>query len=229
MHKRIDISGIPALVWGETSDRVCLCVHGKMGSKEAAAGIARILSQRGCQTLSFDLPEHGERSGEARRCDIFSGMEDLAAVADYAFDRWGSVSLYACSLGAYFSLHAFQDRPFHKALFQSPILDMEYLIRQMFLWFGVSEEQLEREREIATPIDPLRWDYYQYVLAHPVASWPIPTSILYGMKDDLQSPEVIRAFAERFGAQVTIAPDSEHPFMKEADFPIVDRWLRENL
>ena len=225
----MEISGIPALVWGEPSDRVCLCVHGKMGSKEAAEGIARILAQRGCQTLSFDLPEHGERKSEARRCDIFTGIEDLTTVGDFVFQRWKHVTLYACSLGAYFSLHAYADRPFEKCLFQSPLLDMEYLIRQMFVWFGITEERLEREREIATPIDPMRWDYFQYVLSHPVKRWDAPTHILYGLKDDLQSLEVVQAFARRFGAQVTLAPDSKHPFMKEADLPIVQHWLEEKL
>ena len=70
MAERTQIEGIPALIWGEPSDRVCLCVHGKMSCKEAAENIGRILSGRGCQTLSFDLPQHGERQGEARRCDI---------------------------------------------------------------------------------------------------------------------------------------------------------------
>lgn len=229
MAERTQIGGIPALVWGEPSDRVCLCVHGKMSCKESAENIGRILSGRGCQTLSFDLPQHGERQGEARRCDIWNGVADLTTVGDYVFDRWKNVTLYACSLGAYFSLHAYADRPFQKALLQSPVLDMEFLIRQMFLWFGISEERLRQEQEIDTPIDLMTWAYFQYVLAHPVTRWNPPTSILYGGKDHLQSLEVIEQFARRFGAAVTLSPHSEHPFMKEADEAIVQRWLEENL
>ena len=37
--ERIEIGSIPALVWGEASDKVFLCVHGKIGSKECVAGI----------------------------------------------------------------------------------------------------------------------------------------------------------------------------------------------
>ena len=229
MAERTQIEGIPALIWGEPSDRVCLCVHGKMSCKEAAENIGRILSGRGCQTLSFDLPQHGERQGEARRCDIWNGVADLTTVGDYVFDRWKNVTLYACSLGAYFSLHAYADRPFQKAFFQSPVLDMEFLIRQMFLWFGISEERLRQEQEIDTPIDLMTWAYFQYVLAHPVTRWNPPTSILYGGKDHLQSLEVIEQFARRFGAAVTLSPHSEHPFMKESDEAIVQRWLEENL
>jgi len=226
---RLDICGIPALVYGEASDEVCLCVHGKMSSKESAEGIARIAVPRGCQVLSFDLPQHGERKKDPRRCDVWNGVHDLNVVGDYVFRRWKNVTLYACSLGAYFSLQAYQDRKFGKCLFQSPILDMEYLIRQMFCWFGVTEEQLAGEKEIDTPIDLLRWDYFQYVLSHPVSVWNVPTSILYGGRDDLQSPAVIRQFAERFGCHVTLSENSEHPFMKESDFPIVDQWLQDHL
>jgi len=229
MHKRMDISGIPALVWGEPSEEVCLCVHGKLSCKEAAEGIAQIESARGIQTLSFDLPQHGERKHEHRRCDIWNGIYDLTLVGDYAFANWRKVSLYACSLGAFFSLHAYAERRFEKCLFQSPVLDMEYLIRQMFSWFGISEEQLKAAREIETPIDLMSWDYFQYVLAHPITRWNTPTSILYGMKDDLQSLEVIQSFANRFGCRVTLAENSEHPFMKETDLPIVRRWLEEHL
>jgi len=223
------IHGIPALIWGEPSDRVCLCVHGKMSSKESAEGIARIAAEKGMQTLSFDLPQHGQRKDEPTRCDIWNGVHDLSVVADEVFARWQEVSLYACSLGAYFSLHAYPGRPFRRCLFQSPVLDMEHLIRKMFLWFGITEERLAREKEIDTPIDLMRWDYFQYVLTHPVDAWPIPTSILYGERDDLQSQDVIDTFARRFGCRVTLSEHSEHPFMGPGDGEIIEAWLRREL
>ena len=46
---RVEIGGIPALIWGEPSDRVYLCVHGKMSSKLAAEGLAEIAAERGYQ------------------------------------------------------------------------------------------------------------------------------------------------------------------------------------
>jgi len=230
MHStKIQINSIPAIIWGTESDKVCLCVHGKMSCKESAEGLAQIAVQKGYQTLSFDLPQHGERKHEARRCDIWNGMEDLKQIGDYVFQRWNNVSLYACSLGAYFSLHAYPERCFQNCLFQSPILDMEYLIRQMFLWFDVSEERLYREREIDTPIDTLRWDYFQFVLSHPISEWKHPTHILYGAKDDLQSPQIIHDFTQRFGCQLTISENSKHPFMEEQDFPIIEQWLEKYL
>ena len=228
MRKRIEISGIPAILWGEPSDRLYLFVHGKMSSKEAAEQFAPIAAEKGYQTLSFDLAQHGERTDEAK-LDVFSGMHDLNAVADYAFPRWKHVSLYACSIGAYFSLQTYGNRPFEKALFQSPIADMGYLVGQMMQWFSVTPEELKEKGVIDTPIDPLRWDYYQYIQAHPVEKWPIPTAILYGGKDNLQSREVMEAFCQRFHAKLTVSPGSEHPFMAAGDRKIVETWLRENI
>jgi len=226
---RIEIENIPALVWGERSDKVYLCVHGKMSSKESAEEIAGIAAQRGYQTISFDLPEHGERKNETARCDIWNGMHDLRIIAEYVFANWKEVSLYACSLGAYFCLNAYSGYNFKNCLFQSPIADMEYLIGRMMLWFDISEERLEREKEIETPVDTMRWDYYQYVKAHPVQKWDIRTHILFAGRDTMQSLEVMQGFAERFGCELTVSENSGHPFMEEGDGAIVAQWLRDNL
>lgn len=228
-REALSVRGIPALVWGEPSESVWLCVHGKLSDKESAAGVAAMAEQKGCQTISFDLPRHGERKDEADRCDIWNGIRDLTLVAEYAFSRWQQVNLYACSLGAFFSLHTFPELPFRKALLQSPIVDMEYLIRKMMVWFGVTEDRLEREQEIDTPIDVLSWKYYQYVRQHPIQVWPIPTSILFAGRDDLQSREVMESFTRRFGCELTVSEGSLHPFMEERDIPIVKNWLRAHL
>lgn len=229
IQQALRIGGIPAILWGRPSDRVYIHVHGKLSRKEYAEAFAALAEERGYQTLSFDLPRHGERQEEATPCDIWHGVDDLRLIGAYVFPRWREVSLFACSLGACFSLHAWQDRPFRRCLFQSPIVDMDWLIRQMMDWFGVTEERLRREREIPTPVDVLSWDYWQYIREHPVVRWDAPTAILYAGKDNLQSEDVIRGFAEAHGCRLTIAENSEHPFMAEGDGAIVRRWLTENL
>ena len=226
----LTVGGIPAILWGKPSERIYIHVHGKMSCKENAGPFARLAEEKGYQTLSFDLPEHGERKCNPEyRCDVWNGMRDLSVIADAAFSGWKAISLFACSLGAYFSLNAYAGLPFVRCLFQSPILDMAYLIQRMFAWFGVTEEALYEKREIATPIDPLRWDVYQYVLGHPVNTWDVPTSILYGGKDQLQSRKIVRDFAARHGCHLTISESSEHPFMAPEDEGIVAQWLRENI
>ena len=129
---RIEIKNIPSLVWGEKSDKAYLYVHGKMSSKESAEDFARIAREKGYQTISFDLPSHGERINENIRCDIWNGMHDLTVIGDYVFENWKEVSLYACSLGTYFSLNTYGNRNIKKCLFQSPILDMsKYYLREI--------------------------------------------------------------------------------------------------
>lgn len=221
--------GIPAILWGKPARSLFIHVHGKMSRKEYAEGFARIAEEKGYQTLSFDLPQHGDRQQKPDRCDVWNGTRDLKIIADHAFGRWQQVSLYACSLGAYFSLNAYAALPFRQCLFQSPIVDMEELVRNMMLWNHVTEEELQSRQEIETPIDLLRWDYYQYILSHPVTEWPHPTALLYGALDDLQTKEAIRAFTDRFSAALTIAGNSRHPFMEAEDAAIVERWLRESM
>lgn len=229
IRNKTRINGIPVIVWGKNSDKVYLFVHGKMFSKEAAEAFAEIAEARGYQTISFDLPGHGERADENERCDIWNGMRDLAVIGDYVFANWKEISLFGCSLGAFFCLHTYKECKIEKCLFQSPILDMEYLIQQMMLWFDVSEERLERQKEVDTPIDVLSWDYYQYVRKHPIQRWNIPTYILYGGKDNLQSLEVIKHFTGKFNCVLTVAENSEHSFMDEGDGWIIEQWMKESI
>ncbi len=227
--KEIAAGDIPAIVWGRPSDHVFLFVHGKMSRKEDARAFAEIADGMGMQTLSFDLPDHGARAGRGERCEIIAGMRDLRLIDEYARARWDRFSLFACSLGAYFSLNAYRDRAFENCLFQSPIVDMEALIKRMFAWSGVTKERLEAEKLIETPLDTLSWDYYQYVLTHPVTKWTTKTHILYAARDQLQSLAELTAFAERFGVRLTVAGHSDHPFMEPGDDQIVARWIRESL
>lgn len=226
---KIAVAGIPAIVWGERSEKVYIHVHGKMSRKEYARDFAEIAEKKGYQTISFDLPEHGERTDRNYRCDIWNGIHDLNVIADYVFSKWNQAALYACSLGAFFSLHAYSDRKIEKCLFQSPIVDMEYLIRQMFLWFQITEEKLRTEKEIATSVETLRWDYYQYVREHPICNWSVPTAILYGGKDNMQSAEVMQKFAQKYSCDLTISQNSEHAFMQDGDRSIVEKWLEKNI
>ena len=219
------VEDIPAVLWGEPSDKIYIYVHGKQGYKEYAEAFAKIAEDKGYQTISFDLPKHGERKDAPEPCDIWQGIKDLEKIATFAFGKWQNVSLFACSLGAFFALHAYADKPFKKCLLQSPIIDMPWLIKQMMLWFDVSEARLEQEKKVATPFGTLDWDYYQYVLQHPVNKWPFPTEILYAGKDNLQPVEVMEAFVKRFGAGLTVSPNSEHPFMGAEDAAIVGKWL----
>lgn len=65
--ERFAIQGIPAILYGDSSESLFLYIHGKMGCKEEAARFAEIVCPKGYQVLSIDLPGHGERTGEMER------------------------------------------------------------------------------------------------------------------------------------------------------------------
>ena len=227
--EHVRLGRVPCLVWGEDSDRAFVYVHGKQSRKEYAEDFASLAAARGWQTVSFDLPRHGERADSLEPCDVWEGIADLCTVLAWVRARWPRLGLFACSLGAFFALHAYEDAPFEQCLFKSPIVDMDYLIHQMYGWFGVTEERLRQEGEIDTPVDTMSWRYAAWVKAHPVNSWPHPTAILYAERDNMQSLRVMQEFAQRFGCQLTVAPGCEHPFMAAGDERIVHGWMEECL
>jgi uncharacterized protein len=226
----VRIESIPALVWGSPSDTMYLYVHGKMSSKEEAEGFADIANRKCCQVLSFDLPEHGERKDEPYACTVQNGVRDLGLVFDYAKHHWDRLSLFACSLGAYFSLSAFPDVAFDRCLFLSPILDMERLIQNMMKWCSVDEELLEEKREIPTPMgETISWQYYQYVKEHPIGKWPSETHILYGTRDNLTEKSVIDKFCEKFRCELETLIDGEHYFHTQEQVRVLNDWLERKL
>ena len=54
--KNIKIENIPVVLYGDTSDKLYLFIHGKCGYKEEAEFFAEIVCPKGYQVLSIDLP-----------------------------------------------------------------------------------------------------------------------------------------------------------------------------
>ena len=86
-------------------------------------------------------------------------MKLINIIADFVHGKWERVSLFASSLGAYFSLQTYLNRKF----------------------------------------------------------------------DNLKEYECIEEFAKKFAAEVTVSEGSQHAFMEERDFPIVENWINETL
>lgn len=226
------IENIPAVLWGEPSDKIMVAVHGNASSKTDApitllAGEAVPL---GYQVLSFDLPQHGDRINEPTLCKVQNCVQDIRRIMDFATGQVRQVSLFACSMGAYFSLLACRDLPVRQSLFLSPVVDMKRLIDSMMTGFGVSPERLRAEQEIALPIgQTLYWDYYCYVRDNPVTAWESPTAILYGEADNLCEYEVITSFAQRFGCSLTVMKHGEHYFHTPSQLDYYRQWLKQRL
>ena len=136
-----------------------------------------------------------------------------------------SIILIANSIGAFFSMNANLNGLIEKAYFISPVVNMEKLICDMMQWANVTEAELEQRKIIHTDFgEELSWEYLCYVRAHSL-NWKVPTSILYGEKDNLTSIETIRSFAEEQGASLTVMKGGEHWFHTEEEMKFLDEWI----
>ena len=116
-----------------------------------------------------------------------------------------------------------------RALFVSPVVDMESLIAGMMARANVTEDELRTRKEIPTESgETLSWDWLCDVRRHPL-HWTFPTRILYGDRDFLTSPETMSAFAARIGAPLTVMPGGEHWFHTPEQMAFLDRWITESI
>lgn len=223
---------IPAILWGKQSEKLLIEVHGNLSNKEdtVISMMAQKAIEKGYQALSFDLPMHGERVDEYA-CTPENCVNDLVSVYEYSKSLAPDIYLFACSMGAYFSLLAYHDFNIKQGLFLSPIVNMERIIRNMMEGFQVSEEKLKAENEIQLPIgQTLEWNYYCYVKENPISfEWKVPTAILYGSDDNLSEWNEISTFAARYHSAVKVLEHGEHYFHTEEQLQMFDRWADENL
>lgn len=228
----LKIEGIPAILWGNQSDKLFIAVHGHLSSKndDVIVIFAEEAISKGYQVLSFDLPEHGERKGESYDFKVQNCVNDLAVIMKYAKSVSSNINIFSCSIGSYFSLLAYKDISINQCLFLSPILNMERLISNMMTWFNISEQRLEIEKEIETPIgQTLYWDYYCYVKSHPIQKWNIPNAILYGSKDNLTEFNVVSEFVNRYKSKLQVLEGGEHYFHTDEQLKYYRQWLKSNI
>ncbi|KAJ51421.1 hypothetical protein BD780_002575 [Clostridium tetanomorphum] len=230
IKQNLEIENIPAILWGDKSDKVFIAVHGNMSNKadNSIVVFAEEAIAVGYQVLSFDLPKHGDRKEEDYDCKVQNCVEDLNIIMRYAQSLSNNISVFACSIGAYFSLLAYNHEPLKQCLFLSPVVNMERIINNMMTWFNISENRLKTEKEIPIPTgQTLYWDYYCYVKEHPIATWNNLTSILYGSEDNLCEFDVVSEFTKRFNCDLQIMKNGEHYFHTKEQLEFFRRWLKK--
>ena len=116
-----------------------------------------------------------------------------------------------------------------KALFVSPIVDMERLICDRICAAGITE-QILRERGMypAREGDMLSWDYLCWVRAHPAKDWYCPQYILYGENDSMTDLATIRTYTAKSGAELIIVPQGEHWFHTPEQLAVMADWERKH-
>ena len=73
--------------------------------------------------------------------------------------------------------------------------------------------------------EDLSWDYLQYIRNNKL-SWKVPTEILYGSTDNLQSIDTINDFVKENGAGLTVMDGGEHWFHTEEQMRLLDKWMQ---
>lgn len=205
---KISIYGIPALIWGCESSKVYIAVHGNMSSKddEVIKLLANIVTSRGYQLLSFDLK----------------------TIIEYAKKNYNEINLWACSVGAYFSLLAYKNEKINRCLFLSPVVNMEMVIDNLMLLSNVTVADLEEKLEIKTRFGQiLYWDYYLYVKNNKITNWDKDTYILYGDNDNIQDINTIKKFSTSFKCNLLLLNGGEHYFHTEEQLNYYIKWLNE--
>ena len=185
------------------------------------------VASKGYQVLSFDLPEHGERKDDTNYlCKAQNCVKDLKQVIAYAKANYEEINLWACSMGAYFSLLAYKDEDIRNSIFLSPVVNMKVIIDNMMLWSNTTEKELEEKQEIKTDFgQTLYWDYYKYVKENPIVNWNIETFILYGSKDNMQEKSIIQKFSDKFNCKLSILENGEHYFHTKEQLNYYKKWL----
>lgn len=191
-------------------------IHGKGGNIEETNHYQSIF--RESDVIGFDYKSQTPWEAEI----------EFPILYDRYAKSYDSVILIANSIGAYFTMLSLAEKNISHALFISPIVDMEKLIIDMMKWLNITEDELKSKKEVETEFgETLSWEYLSHVKNHPIR-WNIPTSILYGEKDNLTSKENITRFAEQIGATLTIMGDGEHWFHTDEQLKFLDTWVKKS-
>lgn len=191
-------------------------IHGKGGSIEETKHYQSIFREN--DVIGFDYKSQTPWEAEI----------EFPMLYDRCAKSYDSVILIANSIGAYFAMLSLDEKNISQALFISPIIDMEKLIMDMMKWLNITEDELKSKKEVETEFgETLSWEYLSYVKNHPIR-WSVPTSILYGEKDNLTFQETITKFAEQIGATLTIMKNGEHWFHTDEQLKFLDTWVRKS-
>lgn len=196
--------------------KAVIYIHGKDGTVREANHYRKFFGD-GYEVIGFDYKSLFPWEAKAEFPKFF----------DFIALQYSEIFLIGNSIGAYYSMLSLADKPIKKAMFISPIVDMEKLILDMMTRSNVSEEKLCREKVITTSFgELLSWEYLSYVRNHPL-TWNISTNILYAEKDCMTSLETMTNFANKIRATMTVMNDGEHWFHTKEQMTFLDHWFEK--
>ena len=139
---------------------------------------------------------------------------------------YDDIYIIANSIGAYYTMNTLKNCEIKRALFISPIVDMEKLITDMMVRSNVTEEVLQEKGEISTEFgETLSWEYLNYVRNNPI-EWDTETEILYAGNDNLTSMDTIKKFVDNHSCGLTVMKNGEHWFHTEEQLSFLNNWMK---
>ena len=202
--------------WQENNSQkdIVVFIHGKGGSASEAKHYKQFFEE---DIYGFDYKSENPWDAKIEFMDKFKELSE----------KYNRITLIAGSIGAYFSMSSGIGEFVHKAYFVSPIVNLEKLILDMIEWAGTTEQELEKKKII--PVDfgeDLSWDYLQYVRNNGIC-WKVPTDILYGSADNLQSLDTMKEFCSKSPATLTVMDGGEHWFHTKEQMEFLDEWIKK--
>ncbi len=221
------LDGIPALRWGKPGGRAVVGVHGQFSNKldPVMSHCGDVIALRGDQLITFDLPTHGDRQDD-KAFTAMAANPEVRAFAQLARSQSTEVGLLASSIGAYFSLCDTPAGTFERAWLVSPLIDLEYYIRDVMAEYSVTDEQLEAETVIDTPRAVLEWPYLRFVEDHP-ARLGIPSWIIRGDQDGMVPLDALSRFVSAPGVELVQIEGGQHFLGQPPHLGTVVAWFEE--
>ena len=195
--------------------KAILYIHGKGGRYTEAE-----LYQKSCKGFYIVGVDYNDYLPWIVKKEIEAAYSEISK-------RYDKIYILANSIGAYFAMNALQNYCIEKALFISPILNMEKVILTMMNWANVSEIELQKQKEIPTKFgETLSWEFLCYVRNNPL-KWNVPTKILYAENDNLTDIQTVNNFVNTHNASFTIMKNGEHWFHTCEQLLFLNEWLKK--
>ena len=115
--------------------RLVIYIHGKGGNAEEANHYRSLFT--GSDVIGFDYTSQNSWDAKIEFSKFFDSYSK-------AYDE---VILIANSIGAFFAMSTLAEKSISKALFISPIVNMEKPIADRMLWANVTEDELQSKIE----------------------------------------------------------------------------------